>query len=324
MNLTSKSQIKSLLKKYSLSPSKGLGQNFLLDKTAVRKIIEAADLKPKDIVVEIGPGLGVLTQELAKKVYPVKSPVKYARSEFNRGISSKTKLFNRAGKVIAVEKDPKIATILRETLKDYKNIEIVEEDILKFQILNYKLQINSKLQIPNYKVVANLPFYLTAPVIRKFLESPVQPESMSLVIQKEVAQRICASPPQVSSKFGRARPPKMNLLAVSVQFYAEAKIISYISKKSFWPQPKVNSAIIKLKAKSEKRKVDNDLFFKIVKAGFSQPRKLLINNLSKNLKADKITIMSWLWKNNIRPNQRAETLAIEDWINLTKSFKINK
>jgi len=287
----SASEVKNLLKRYNLRPSRGLGQNFLIDKKAVRKIIAAADLKPGDLVLEIGPGLGVLTQEMAKKVKP-------ARNAF--GIA------DAGGKVVAVEKDPKMVTVLEETLKDHKNVEIIQEDILKFQITNYKSQIG------NYKIVASLPFYLTAPVIRKFLEAGSQPELMALIVQKEVAQRITA------------RPPKMNLLAVSVQFYAEPKIVSYVSKKSFWPQPKVDSAIINLKAKSEKRKVDKDLFFKIAKAGFSQPRKMLINNLSKNLKADKIKTEGWLCKNNVQPTQRAETLSIKDWINLTESFRINQ
>ena len=272
MDLTSKLGIKNLLKKYNLRPSKGLGQNFLVDKTALKRVIASADLSPEDIVVEIGPGLGVLTLELAKK----------------------------AGKVIAIEKDSKMIEALKETLTSFKNIEIIQEDVRKIT--------NNQLPATNYKIVANLPFYLTAPVIRKFLEFGNPPELMTLIIQKEVAQRITA------------QPPKMNLLAVSVQLYAEPKIISYISKKSFWPQPEVDAAIIKLKTKSEKRKTDKDLFFKIVKAGFSQPRKQLINNLSKKLKADKMKVKSWLWKNNIRPSQRAETLNIEDWINLTKNF----
>lgn len=172
----------------------------------------------------------------------------------------------------------------------------------------------------NYKVVANLPFYVVSPIMRKFLESDNPPKEMILGVQKEVGQRICAT------------PPEMSLLAVSVQFYAEPKIISYISKKSFWPQPKVDSVIIKIKLnliqKTHDRsffaQIENrDLFFKIVRAGFSQPRKQLINNLSQKLNLDRQKIEKWLFKNRIRPVQRAETLTIEDWLNLSKSFKIN-
>jgi len=277
MRLLSKKDIKNLLKSHLSSPSKKLGQNFLVDRTAVKKIVSAADLKANDVVLEIGPGIGTLTQELAKKTR----------------------------KVIAVEKDRKLVEILGDTLRDFKNVEITYGDILKIE--------NSKL-IKNLKVVGNLPFYLTAPVIRKFLEmKEAKPHSMVLVVQKEVGQRICA------------KPPRMSILAVSVQVYAEAKIISYISRKSFWPQPEVDAAIIKItpKIKLERRSLDQinlDLFFKVVKAGFSQPRKQLINNLSR--KADKEKTRNWLIQNKIKPSQRAETLSVKDWINLAKTYKI--
>ena len=285
--------VRGLLKKYKISPVKWLGQNFLIDEKVLRKIIEAAELSENDIVLEVGPGIGNLTAELAKRVK----------------------------KVIAIEKDKKMVEILRETLKNFTNIEIIEGDILKINLKPY----TSK----PYKVVANIPYYLTSPLIRKFLETENQPKEMVLMVQKEVAQRICA------------RPPKMSLLAVSVQFYTKPEIISYISKKSFWPSPKVDSAITKISAFNQPRKsAFNQRFFKIVRAGFSQPRKQLINNLSKNLKVDelklistrrslalarvidKIKVRDWLLKNKIQPTQRAETLNLEDWINLTKSFII--
>ena len=286
MNLASKKAIQNLLKKYQGRPLKRLGQNFLIDKRAIKKLIRAVELQPKDIILEIGPGIGTLTIELAKKVK----------------------------RVVAIEKDQKMVEILKETLKDYENVEIVKGDILKTQ--------NSKLKNINYKVVGNLPFYLTAPVIRKFLELPeARPRAMVLVIQKEVGQRICA------------KPPDMNLLAVSVQFYAKPEIISYISKKSFWPQPKVDSAIFRITPpiNADRKLIDADLFFRIVKAGFSHPRKQLINNLSRlrqdfggqAKKINKEEIKNWLLKNNIRPSQRAETLSVGDWINLLQSCKIN-
>ena len=253
---------------YGIKPLKRLGQNFLIDKNVVKKVIKAAELHSKDIVLEVGPGIGALTKEIAKK----------------------------AGKVIAVEKDPRMVETLRENLKGFKDIEIINKDILK-----YNFQFSKK-----YKIVANLPFYITAPVIRKFLESKYPPEEMVLIVQKEVAQRICS------------KPPKMNILAVSVQFYAKPKIISYISKKSFWPCPKVDSAIIKIVPKKKFKDIDIDLFFKIVKAGFSHPRKQLANNLSKMLKLDKKEISSLLLKNDVQPTQRAETLTINNWIQLIK------
>lgn len=261
-----------VLKKYEIRPSKRLGQNFLIDKFAVKKIISAAELSKKDVVLEIGPGTGILTRELAKK----------------------------AGKVVAVEKDVRMIEILKKELGDFKNIVVLHQDIL---------HLGNKL--PNgFKVVGNLPFYLTAPVIRRFLEfDEARPRCMVLVVQKEVAQRICA------------KSPKMNLLAVSVQFYAEPKIVSYISKTSFWPKPKVDSAIIKITPQVNKYTPDELFtrrFFGIVRAGFSQPRKQLANNLSKGLKLDKKLVKDLLLKNGVSPKRRAETLTMKDCICLAK------
>jgi len=267
---------KNILKNHSVKPNKLLGQNFLTDKSALKKIIEAAKLSPNDNVLEVGPGTGILTKELAQK----------------------------SKKVVAVEKDPKMVKILNDLLMhcNVKNIKIVQGDILK---------LISNLQIPisNYKVVANIPYYLTSNLIRKLLESKNPPQEMILTIQKEVAERICS------------KPPGMSLLAVSVQFYAKAEIVGYISKKCFWPVPKVDSAIIKIRPliNIDKNLIDVNLFFKIVKAGFSQPRKQLLNNL-KSLKLEKEQIKSWLLKNKIEQIRRAETLEIKDWINLCKTF----
>jgi len=278
------SEVKKELKKYQIRPSKGLGQNFLIGKSTLKKILEAANLQPGDKVLEIGPGLGVLTREIAKRVK----------------------------EVMAVEKDEKMCEILKELLEGWnvRNVKVICGDILKID--NLELSENWKLKIGNYKIVANLPFYITSPVIRKFLELENPPTEMVLMVQKEVAQRICT------------RPPKMNLLAVSVQFYAKPEIISFVSKKFFWPQPKVDSAIIKITPyKSAKIRINPRLFFKIVKAGFSQPRKQLLNNLSKGLKLDKDIIKSWLLENNIQPDQRAETLNIEDWVKLATGCGYN-
>ena len=269
-------ELKKVFEKYRIYPSKRLGQNFLIDKGAVRRIIETANLGAENTVLEIGPGLGVLTIELAKRVK----------------------------KVIAIEKDPRMCEILKETLKGFGNVEIIQGDILKLDPKPYTLK--------TYKIVANLPFYLTAPAIRKFLESKIQPQQMVLIVQKEVAQRICA------------KPPDMNLLAVSVQFYAKPEIISFVSRKSFWPQPKVDSAIIKIVSRQFRVPVSRQFrerFFRIVKAGFSQPRKQILNNLTKGLKLDKEAVRAWLEKNKISPLQRAETLTVKDWILLTKIVK---
>ncbi|OGZ63667.1 MAG: ribosomal RNA small subunit methyltransferase A [Candidatus Staskawiczbacteria bacterium RIFCSPLOWO2_01_FULL_37_25b] len=285
MDLSSPKEIKNILLQYDARPSKRLGQNFLINKNVLQKIILTANLNKNDVVLEVGPGIGTLTQELAKN----------------------------AGKVIAIEKDKKMIEILKKTLSGFNNIEIINTDILRIKTKSYKLKAIS------YKVVANIPYYLTSPLIRKLLEydPPVggPPQEIILMVQKEVAKRICA------------KPPDMNLLAVSVQFYAEPKIVSYVSKNCFWPSPKVDSAIIKIIPNKVRpsviRKKDfNKLFFKIVKAGFSQPRKQLGNNLSKNLKTDRKKIDEWLLNNNIKPAQRAETLSIKNWIELASSFLI--
>ena len=284
MDLTSLKVIKNLLKKQGTAPLKGLGQNFLIDKSVLEKIIKSANLEKNDIVLEIGPGIGTLTQELAKKVK----------------------------KVVAVEKDKKMIEILKETFGDVKNVDIVQEDILKSNIQNL-------ISNTSYKVVANLPYYIVSPVIRKFLETENPPKEIILMVQKEVAQRICA------------KPPNMSILAVSVQFYSKPEILFYVSKNSFWPRPEVDGAVIKIVPRRFRVFVSRQFcerFFRIVRAGFSHPRKQLANNLSKGLalslpnglKLDKKEAENWLLENKIKPAQRAETLTIKDWIRLTKNF----
>jgi len=328
--------LKDLLEKHDLKPKKLLGQNFLVDRNVLEQIIAAADLSKNDTVLEVGPGLGILTEELAK----------------------------HAGRVVAVEKDKKMAEVVRTVLNDrkVKNVEIIEGDILKIKDGSFFIRHpdppaggegslenarptfvgdssprHSGAQndnISNYKLVANIPYYLTARLIRKFLESANPPTEMILMLQKEVAQRICA------------QPPKMSLLAVATQFYAEPKIISYVSKNSFWPSPKVDSAIIKMtphrghpeapsggegspahagRHSSEilrfaQNDEKNQRFFRIVKAGFAHPRKQLINNLSQGLKIDRTQIVAALKKIDLSPEQRAETLSIKDWIDLAANL----
>jgi|SRR3989344_716771 len=275
MDLLSSKEIKNILNKYDIRPSKTMGQNFLINEPILKKIIESANLNDNDVVLEVGPGLGVLTKELAFRVK----------------------------KVVAVEKDRVMVEILKETLSNYKNIEIIQDDILKFDFTKYGLK-NKE-----YKVVANIPYYLTSPLIRKLLENENAPSDITLLVQKEVAQRICSD------------PPDMSLLSVSVQIYARPQIVSYVSKEYFVPKPKVDSAILKITPENYIKKygqIDMNLFFKIVKAGFSQKRKQIRNNLS-SLINDKNQLDMWLSKNKINPKQRAETLSINDWVNLTKN-----
>jgi len=239
----------------TIKPLKKLGQHFLIDKQVVKKLISTANIKKQDTILEIGPGKGILTEELNKKA-----------------------------RVIAIEKDTRLA----ELLKDKFNV--LNQDILKYTP-----------DFKNYKIVSNLPFYIAAPVIRKFLEINNPPREMVLIVQKEVAQRICA------------KPPDMSILAVSVQIYAKTEIISYIGKESFSPKPKVDCAIIKITPYNKKIK---DHFFKVVKVGFSHPRKKLINNLSSIAK--KQNLLKIFDKLKLDTNIRAERLNLDDWIALSK------
>ncbi len=289
MTVTNRFSIKALLRTAGAQPRQNLGQNFLISSAVSRKIIETAQIKPNDTILEIGPGLGSLTLQLAEK----------------------------AKKVIAIEKDKKIAAILTETLKEksIENVEIINEDILYFksEARNPKHETNQKFQIQNlkqnYQLIANLPYNIATAVIMKFLEAKNPPEMMVVMVQKEVGQRLCASPPQMSK------------LAIFSQLYSQPRIVGYVAKECFYPRPKVNGAILKiipnkkvLSAKSLK------LFSKIVKAGFNQPRKQLINNLSNGLKLERTEVADWLNKNNIKPSQRAETVSIDNWLKLTATF----
>ena len=280
MDLYSIKVIKELLRANNATPNSLLGQNFLLEKRVAVKILKAAEISPKDTVLEIGPGIGTLTKELAQK----------------------------ARRVVSVEKDPAMVKILKETTGTLTNIEVIQADILKLNLARLSYPRLSEIKDGRYRVVANLPYYITSPVIRMFLETQHKPELMVFMVQKEVAQRICA------------KPKDMNLLAVSVQFYAEPKIVSFVSKGAFWPRPKVDSAILKLVPKRESPPVNPSLFFRIVKAGFKQPRKQLGNNLTQGLKLSKEEVTAWLKQVGIQPTQRAETLSIKDWVALTKSL----
>jgi 16S rRNA (adenine1518-N6/adenine1519-N6)-dimethyltransferase len=253
-------EILSIFKKYGTKPLKYLGQNFLIDKSVLEKIINAADLKSDDIVLEVGPGLGALTIELVKRIR----------------------------KVIAIEKDKTMYQILQKIL-NVKNAKLINADILKINM--EKLKFN--------KVVANIPYYITSPLIRGLLETETKPEEIILMVQKEVAQRICAV------------PPHMSILSVAVQFYGEPKSISFVSKNSFYPRPKVDSAIIKIVPKRIPD-VDAKKFFALVKRGFSAKRKMLKNNLP-GIDLEKI---------GINPHSRAENLSINDWLKVFHNLKL--
>lgn len=261
-----------------ITPKKSLGQNFLVNPRMLDKIVEAAEITKEDVVLEVGPGTGNLTQKIADK----------------------------ARKVIVIEKDKRLIPVLRKKFKN-TNVEIAEGDILKLN--SQHSHVIRELASRSYKVVANIPYYITSRFLRKIFTEWPRPKLVVLTIQKEVAQRITA------------KPPKMSLLSVSVQFFAEPKIINYISKENFRPRPKVDSAIIKLTPK-EKLPFDNhEKFFKITKAGFSQKRKFLISNLEK-LSFGKNELAAIFEKIKIGPKSRAENLSLDDWIKLARQIII--
>jgi len=257
---------------------KSLGQNLLKDKNQIRKIVEFSGINKKDTILEIGPGLGALTLEMAPKVK----------------------------KVICVETDREMASSLNATLKEngIKNVKIINDDILS----SFK---DEKLNVPGikkYKVVANIPYYLTSFLIRNLLEIKNLPEDIFLIIQKEVGERICS------------KPGNMSILSVAVQYYASPKILMTIPRGCFVPSPKVDSVLIRITPKGIKK---DEQFFKTVKAGFSHPRKQLIGNLSAELGIDREIIKKWLSDNNLKPGERAEVLSVEQWLNLTKHLSRN-
>src|SRR3990167_1463399 len=260
-----------------LFPKKSLGQNFLINQRILDKIIQAVEVEPEDIIIEVGPGTGNLTEKLAKK----------------------------ADQVIAIEKDRRLIELLKEKFKD-SNIEIVEGDALEVDIGNLLLSSISLAygRKVNYKVVGNIPYYITSNLLRTIFEKWPKPKLIVLTVQKEVAKRIVA------------KPPDMNLLALSVQFYSSPEIIGYVSKGSFRPMPKVDSAIIKLVPKKA-LPADKNLFFKLIKAGFAGKRRQLANNLGKNLGLPKDKVIGILKELGLDEKIRAENLSIEKWVELS-------
>lgn len=261
-----------------IKAKKSLGQNFLKDDTVLQRIVESAKLSEHDIVLEIGPGTGALTEKLA---------------EFCK-------------KVIAVELDDRLIEMLHNKLHNKENIEIIHDDILKINLPELIFNNLKKLKANEvkYKVVANIPYYITAPIIKLFLETKFPPSEMILMVQKEVAERICA------------KSGKMSILAVSVQYYAQSEYLFTVPKNVFEPMPKVDSAVIKIiinKKQETRYKQEVRNFFKIVRAGFSAKRKTLANNLSNGLQLDKKEVEKKLISLGFSKNVRAQELGVEDW-----------
>jgi 16S rRNA (adenine1518-N6/adenine1519-N6)-dimethyltransferase len=277
------SQTKALLGRYGIRAKKRLGQNFLVDGTVLETIVAAAALSPQDTVIEVGPGLGILTAELAK----------------------------RAGWVIAIELDDRLAEILNKTLP-YDNVVILNQDVLgtdpALVLQGRAPRFPSGLR--RYKVVANLPYYITSPVLRHFLEAPVKPETMVVTVQKEVAEAMAAP------------AGKRSLLSIAVQFYGRPEIVAHVPAAAFFPPPEVDSAVVKIDVYPRPPvEVDNaEGFFKLVKAGFAAARKQVANSLSHSLELPKNEVVDMLAKAAIDPQRRAETFSLEDWANLWRVY----
>ena len=269
-------QLRRTLKTLGLRPKKSLGQHFLVDTQVLGHILEAADLSPSDVVIEVGPGLGVLTKEIAKKVH----------------------------QVIAVELDDGLTEFLQQSLGSFPNIKIVHSDILQSDpaILLSPLGVFP----PTYKVIADLPYYITSPVLRHFLEASAKPSRMVLMVQKEVGLAIAADRGNTS------------LLAVSVQFYGKPTVVKHVSSRSFHPQPKVDSVILRIDL-YEKPAVDvpsPDEFFRVVRAGFSARRKQLRNALAQGLQISPPDALVLLDEAGIDRQRRAESLSLTEWASL--------
>ncbi|MDY7019146.1 MAG: 16S rRNA (adenine(1518)-N(6)/adenine(1519)-N(6))-dimethyltransferase RsmA [Chloroflexota bacterium] len=270
----------------NVRPKKRFGQHFLIDKQVLTHIISAAELSPSDVVIEIGPGFGILTKELAKQ----------------------------AAKVIAVEIDAEIISTLRKKISSFANANVIHGDILKIspeQLLGgTDLKVCPSSASRRYKVVANLPYYITSPVLRHFLEASVKPSIMVVMVQKEVGEAVVAA------------SGKMSLLSLRVQFYSKPTIIAYVPANSFYPSPKVNSVILRLDVypKPLVEVADAASFFDIISCGFSSPRKQLRNSLAQAFGIPPSQVALLLEKTGVAAERRAETLDHEEWKKLWETF----
>jgi len=279
-------QTKKGLRRSGLRARKSLGQHFLVDEDILELILDAAQLTPSDTVIEVGPGLGVLTRELA----------------------------GQAGWVISIELDDRLADALKKSLDSFDNIVIINENVLG---TDPRELLQTRAEFPDilrpYKVVANLPYYITSPVLRHFLEAPVKPETMIIMVQKEVAEAIVAGPGQRS------------VLSISVQFYGNPSIIDYVPASAFYPPPEVDSAILKIDVYSSPPiDVDEEEFFKLVRAGFTAARKQVVNSLAQGLQISKNEVLELLDQAEISPQRRAETFTLEEWARLWRVFSGRK
>ena len=278
--LSSHQATKEVVQKHNFKFSKSLGQNFLIDTNVIDRILEGARVKEGDYVIEVGPGIGTLTKEMGRS----------------------------AEKVVAIEIDKTLIPILEETLEDFPNIEVINQDILK---VNVQELVKEKLNGGPVKLVANLPYYITTPIVMKFLEEDIPVTDIVVMVQKEVADRMNAQPN--SKDYGA--------LSVAVQYYCDTEIVAKAPRHMFMPQPNVDSTVIGLHVREEKKyNVDNeDIFFKTVKASFGQRRKTLLNSLGGLGFLSKDQIKIALQEANIDEKRRGETLSIEEFASLSNA-----
>lgn len=276
-DLVRPSRVSELLRAHGLSPNKGLGQNFLVDRHALGKIVEAADVKATDVCLEIGPGLGTLTRELSL----------------------------RANRVLAIEKDKKLTPVLAETLLDCDNVSLQFTDALDVDYTALLVPYS-----PPFKVVANLPYYVTTPLVMQLLETGIPWERLVFLVQKEVAERMSAKPN--TAAYGA--------LSVAVQYYAKARTVAIVPANAFYPPPKVSSAVVLLEGRNNPAEHyglrSENMFFKLVRAAFGQRRKTLLNALSAGIDIPRGDIQLALARCEIPHGARGETLGIESFVKL--------
>ena len=278
--LSSHKATKEVVQKHNFKFSKSLGQNFLIDTNVIDRILEGARVKEGDYVIEVGPGIGTLTKEMGRT----------------------------AKKVVAIEIDKTLIPILEETLADFPNIEVINQDILKVDVQEL---VKEKLNGGPVKLVANLPYYITTPIVMKFLEEDIPVTDIVVMVQKEVADRMNAKP----------NTKDYGALSVAVQYYCDTEIVAKAPRHMFMPQPNVDSTVIGLHVREEQiYHVDNeDIFFKTVKASFGQRRKTLLNSLGGLGFLSKDQIKLALQEANIDEKRRGETLSIEEFASLSNA-----
>ena len=275
------SYIKEILEKFNFTFSKSLGQNFLIDGNIIRKIVENSNITKDDVVLEVGPGFGTLTEELALN----------------------------AKKVVSVEKDSRLIEVLDYTLKDFDNIEVINNDILKENIKNIKEKFSPDRKL---KVVANLPYYITTPILEYLIDNKEYIESITVMVQEEVARRMVSS----------VKDKDYGSLSIYINYNSDAEIIARAPKNIFMPSPKVDSAVVKLDLQNKDYGVDVDLLFKLIRSGFTKRRKNILNSLTTGfVNVEKTRLKVILDELELDTNKRAENLSLEDFVDITKKLE---